>query len=388
MKFKYPLEKGGIMKRMTLLILLLLALGTMLHAQDAQMSISCSPSEIFVNNLSTSTFDPVNPMSQPILTNISIRNDSEIAFIFQVNLQIYWNSIPLLNGSGITFQSLEQIQPGMVRNLTNRDFIRQEAGSILDKPDGDISLETIINSDTVLRNAIQSGFFPDGTITFVFTASSRDSNKAVPSLAETSFTIRIKNITNIFLTFPGRPIGENPPNVSTRPVTFLWNTMYTGHNNFSLVISEFPANRPPNIDNVSTTGRMVYEGVIIDRNLFSDYLPFQDGCYYAWQVSTGLFDENNPVTVSGKQQSSQAGILKSDWFVFRYSTDLAGEDSYYQQLLAYLNMLNNPVIQNVFAQGYRITGAVFSEGNASTGIDAVNLVKPLVGKQIDVVFSE
>jgi hypothetical protein len=375
------------MKRFTFLILMLLILCGVLYAQDPQMSIQCSPSEIFVNNLSTATFDPINPQGQPILTTITIQNLIQHPYLFKVDMLVKWNDITIVDN--VSFDSREQLQPSnppLV--LTNRDFITQNESAIFDAPDGDVSISSIIDASSVLRNAVQSGFFPDGVITFEFKAHPILSPPEVPVTVQANFIVRIKNITNIFLTYPGVPVGENPPTVSARPVTFMWNAMSTAYNRFSLVINEFPANRPPDAGTVETSGRSVFSRNDLQSNIFSDFLPFQEGYYYAWQVSTGIIDENNPVAVSGKQESSSVGILKSQWYVFRYTTDFGATDSYYQQLLAYLNMMNNPVIQNVFAQGYRITGAVFSESQAYTGADAVDLVKPLVGKEIEVEFNE
>jgi hypothetical protein len=373
------------MNRLLHLLMLLLLCGV-LYAQDPQMSVQCSPSEIFVNNLSTSAFDPINPENQPILTTITIQNLIQHPFLFTVEMVVKWNDIVIVDN--VSFDSREQLQPSnppLV--LNNRSFITQGPGDVFNAPDGEVAISSIINASSVLRDAVQSGFFPDGTITFEFRARPTLAPPDVPVMVESSFTIRIKNITNIFLTYPGRPIGETPPVISARPVTFIWNAMSTVFNDFKLTISEFTPDNPPSIDNVETTGRQVFSGEM-QSNYFAEFLPFQDRHYYAWQVSTGIYDENNPEPVHAKQDSSVSNTLKSDWYVFRYSTDLGSTDSYYQQLLAYLNMLNSPVIQDVFARGYRVTGAVFYESQAYTGEDAVGLVKPLVGKEIEVEFTE
>jgi hypothetical protein len=368
-----------------IMLLLLLACG-LLFAQNPQLSIQCAPSEIFMNNLATSAFDPVNPQNQPILTNVRIQNMTQQPFRYCVNLNVRWNDILLVDS--IKFKSREQIQPGMPPPyLTNRDFITQNAGNVFESPDGDISLNTIINASTTLRDALQSGFFPDGTITFEFSAAPDDIYVTDPVPSVATFTIRVKNITNIFLSFPGRPIGQTPPVINARPVTFLWNSLNTAYNSYNLVIMEFTPNNPPDINSVETSGRRVYVGEHLEP-LFNEYLPFQDRHYYAWQVTSAIIDETNPVQITGKQSTSQAGEVKSEWFVFKYSSDFGSTDSYYQQLLAYLNMLNNAEIQNVFAQGFRITGAVFFEGQAYTGKDAVELVKPLIGKDITVEFTD
>jgi hypothetical protein len=375
------------MKRFTYLLLMLLVLCGALYAQDPQMSIQCSPSEVFVNNLSTGTFDPINPQAQPILTTITIQNLIQHPYLFAVDMVVKWNEITIVNN--VSFSSREQLQPSnppLV--LTNRDFIAQNAGNVFNAPDGNVSISSIIDSSPVLRNAIQSGYFPDGVITFEFKAHPILMLPEIPVTSQASFTIRIKNITNIFLTYPGLPIGENPPVVSARPVSFIWNAMSTAYNSFSIVIREFPGNLPPSPDNVENTGRSVYSRNDLQGNMLSEFIPFQDGYYYAWQISTGLIDENNPVAISGKQESSGLGVLKSQWYVFKFVSDFGATDGYYQQLLAYLNMLNSPVIQNVFSQGYRITGAVFYESQGYTGADAVDLVKPLVGKDIEVEFNE
>ncbi len=368
------------MRRIIVLLVFMLLLWVGLSAQ--QISVSCNPTNIFVNSLHTGSFDPVNPQNQPILTTVTIHNLTQTPFRFELEVIILWNMIEIVD---VTYLSKYQLHAGETRVYTNRDLITNNATNDFEAPNNEISISDIMSTNSVLRDALQAGFFPDGTLRFIIKATPLDIPN--PETTTSNYDINIKNINAIFLSYPGRPIGQNPPEVNVRPVSFLWNFINTSVNRYKLVIKEFMPDYPPDNNSVETGGKRVFNQILED-NIFTDFLPFQDKHYYAWQVSTALYNENEPLDINDEPGNPQNNILKSDWFVFKYASDFNSSSSTYQQLMLYLNMLNNEDIKYIFSQGFEVTGAVFYEGQVYTDKDAVDLVKTMLGKEIEVEITD
>ncbi len=366
------------MQRIIILLVLMLLLCGWLFSQE--ISISCSPPQIFVNSLSTGSFDPVNPLNQPVLTTVTISNLTQQAYMYDMNIAIKWNTTEITN---VTLHSRYLLHPGQPTVVTNRDLISKNAGNLFTAPDGEISITNVMEQNAVLSSALQSGFFPDGTISFVMTVTPVTS---VPTPATATFAVRIKNINSIFLTFPGKPCGQNPSNINMRPVTFLWNTVNTNANQYRLVIKEFLPTSPPNPNSVETSGNTVFDGML-DQSMFAEFLPFQDKHFYAWQVSTDLFNAQNP-HIGERDNTDQGSVLKSEWFVFKYVADQNSSNAESQQMMAIINMFNDPSLQGLFAQGYELTGVVIYEGQVYTGQEAIDLINSLLGKNLEIEIKE
>lgn len=368
------------MQRILCFVLMMLFISGLCFAQSNTVLVNCSPPQIFVNSLTTGTFDPFNSSNQPILTNITITNLSNQAIQYKMNVVIKWNETEILN---TVMNAKYSLQSGASLNLINRDLVTNSESEHFWSPQPEVSLSDVMNSHPVLRDALQAGFFPDGTLSFNFRVLDDSSNQ----LGERSFIIIIRNINAIFLTYPGRPLGQKPPEVNVKPVTFLWNTANVEYQNYRLLIKEFMPNELPTSNSIETSGRRVFEGDM-QNTLFTEFLPFQNRHYYAWQVSTGLYSASDPMILEQKAANIQSNILKSEWYVFQYIENLNEANSAYQQLLALLNMLNNPDIQFLFSKGYEITGAVIYEGQVFTGKDAVDLVRAIIGREIVVRITD
>jgi hypothetical protein len=363
------------MQRLIIATCFVLLLSGILWAQAAPLSVTFSPAQIFVNILNTGSFDPVVPSNQPMLTNLRITNISANPVDFDLHLVLKWNNAgnDLVN---VTFSALDPLAANDHIDLSNRDLITQNSSQYFEEPDSDINLDDVMNSNDILRSAMQSGYFPDGTLSFEVTVN--PTNKRLRS-ATAVFTIQVKNISSIFPSYPGKPLGQNPPQVNLKPVTFLWNSINTTANTFHLVIKEFAPGNPPSPGTVETSGRTVYDEDV-NQNLFDGFLPFQNGCYYAWQVSTKLFNESN-FPGSG---SAPSNTLKSMWNAFLYSEGIASSDPGNMQLTAIMNMLNDPAIMALFNQGYTPTGIVLADGHIYSGQEAIDLLNTLIGKNIQV----
>jgi hypothetical protein len=375
---------GGNMQRIVLLLTLMTLLCGGLFAQE--ISINCSPPQIFVNSLSSGSFDPVNPNNQPVLTSITISNLTQQAYMYDMNIAIKWNQTEIINA---TFHSINPLRHDQPVVFSNRELISRDARNYFTAPDGEISITNVMEQNPVLSSALQSGFFPDGTISFVMTVTPVSSaiNTSVQGIPGTAtFSIRIKNINSIFLTYPGKPCGQTPSDINMRPVTFLWNTVNTNANQYRLVVKEFVPNSLPNPGSVETGGNVVFDGVL-QESMFAEFLPFQDKHYYAWQVSTSLYNESHYL-IENKDNATHSAELKSEWYVFRYTADQNASSGTNEQIMAVLNLFNDPSLQSLFAQGYELTGVVIYEGQVYTGQEAIDLINSLLGKNLEIEIKE
>jgi len=364
------------MRRLTAVCVILCSFCGLLTAQTEPLSLVFSPPAISVNALNLAAFDPANAGNQPFLTDLTITNVSGAPVDFDLNLVVTWNN-PSHQLVNLVFPTNQPIQPGEQWLIRNRDLFTDQPGIHLGKPVGSIDVIQMMESDPILASAAEAGRFPDGKLHFDVTLTPRDKKLRAVSA---SCVISITNITSIFPAYPGKPAGQAPPKVNLKPVTFLWHSLLTGFNSFRLTIREFDA--APKASTVESAGRLFFEGDI-DSGIFSEFLPFQRLYYYAWRVQTTLVNESNFLDVSRSRN-----YLSSPWYVFQYDDSHSGIDTVSQELLALLNLLNDPKIRELLNAGYLPTGIVIQDGQAYTGQAAVNLVNTLAGKAIDVEITE
>ncbi len=364
---------GGTMKRLTLTFLVFGLFGYML---SAAITAQFTPSSIDVNVLNTTSFDPDSPHSQPIMAQLIVRN-TDLETRFDLRVIVKWNGAEILSAY---MRSREPIAEGGQLVLTNRDFLHTGTNELFSRMPGftnSMAMEDILNHSPVLKGAVMAGYFPDGTLLQEVSVKTIDeTNWSTP----TSFSIIIRNASSIFLAHPGVPIGSNPTTMSTKPLTFMWNSTATGFNEFSIMIKQFAPNSPPTSSNVNNTGTIFYQSNNVSGGTFSEFLPFMDNNFYAWRISTGVYNEAAP---AGSRYP--AGTAHSNWFVFKFSSDTSqgsGQDTA-QELLGLLNMLNNSFLQSLLSN-FSLTGTIILDGQVYTGQDALNLIKELQGKELTI----
>lgn len=336
-----------------------------------------TPSGIQVNQLSTFSFDPVNPQSQPLLTTLRLTND-QMEQKVKLRVELSWNNNEIIGPNDAIFISIQNLAPGQVLQMSNRELITNTDNQYF-KPDGSININIVdlIEDLATLEEAILSGYFPDGKMELKVSAWP-ELNPA--DVAYASFTITIRNAGAINLISPGALIGQNVPSLSDLPVSFIWNSVNTGFNTQTLVVREYPPNNPPSLSNIHSTGTEVFRSEGVVSSGFSEYLPLNGDYYYAWQVFTDRYDEYNPnVSRNGYQDNPYA----SSWFVFRYKADEGGDQSP-EDVQAILTMLKNPALLNLINMGYTPTGEVIYEGRTYRGQDAIDILNSLIGKEIEV----
>lgn len=360
--------------RHTLLMVLVLLIAVTASAQNRGLTATFTPASLNVNMLYTTSFDPFAPHNQPLLTTLEIRNTLNESYPVDLQVRVLWNGNTLVTAGFRTKDGMGIPANGSFY-LSNRDLITNQSSTHFVKLDAAIDLQDIINASNLLKNAVLSGFFPDGTIT-IGIAVKRTGAPAWAS--ETAFSITVQNIGNIYAVYPGSPMGGVPPMMS--PTGYLWNALFTPFNTFNLMIKEFPPNNAPTASNIETSGTLLYGNPApMTGNSFSDFLPYRDNHYYAWQVSSTLFTETNPL--SGRSLGS-AGVVKSNWYVFQYSAS-SDTDDRQNEFFTLLSLLNNPLILNLLNSGWRPTGTVIYNGRLETGPNALEMLNSLIGQAIE-----
>lgn len=367
------------MKRLLFISGIILLLPFICAAQ-ANLQVNFMPSMIKVNSFNTTSFDPMDPGSQPIITTLSIHNPNPTPTRIDLKVAIYWNNFLLAQ---TVFCSKENYTLGSCR-LTNRDLITSEPNPNFEFKGGSsgLSLDDILNASSTLKSAILAGHFPDGEFRFKvwvreFDYASWEGEDNSPSA---EFKIIIQNAGNLTLLSPGIPIGQIPVKVSGLPISFLWNSQLTGFNEYKLVIREYSPENRPTVNNVERTGAVFYETPAgkNESSGFSDFLPFADGNYYAWRVSTSMVNEYNPIMRNGDSNE-----LFSEWFVFQYVSEQEANNAV-SEFQTHLNMLQNNTLQNLQLSGYIPVGVVIINGRTYSGLEAINLIDALQGQDISV----
>lgn len=341
------------------------------------------PASIQLNELSAATFDPENTEGQPLLTTLTIHNTGSTDQVVYLRIRITWNDKQIVD---TYFESREAINADERIYLSNVDLFTTNSNQYFHKiSGGNTTLQGIMNVDPTLKQALLSGYFPDGTIKADI--SLRAKNEANYQHAST-FTIKVHNTGAVTLFSPGQPIGNNPPQVSTKPVSFMWNTVNTGFNKAWLTIKEFPQTLPPTQGSVEITGSVFYETQneteaqeLINNFMFSDYLAFNDGCYYAWQITLDRFSENNPHSPSRRPNDSSS--IKSDWHVFQYVTD-GGVVGNMSELKALLMSLDNRFVNTLISAGFDPVGNVILNGRNYSGHEAIRVLQEVMLRDIDI----
>ncbi len=355
----------------TLSVFLLPVLG---YAQGS-FSLNFFPNSVEVNSMSTSSFDPFVPDSQPLLTTLKITNNGSPERI-DLKVGVLWNGHFLVES---TFESFNNLDGSLY--LTNRDLITNQSSTYFQtKGEATLSIDAIVKSNSLLKSAVYAGYFPDGDLQIRIWVRSYAPEAWVIDPYSTGyqeFAIRIRSAGNINLISPGVAVGQTPPQINNAPIMFIWNSLATGINDYRLIIREYAPNYIPNLNTVANTGNVFYETPLglSEQSGFSSYLPFVNGNYYAWKIQTALSNEYNHGT-TGNNAS-----LNSDWNVFKYiiETDDTVSISEFQ---ARLNMLNNSDLLNFYMQGYKPVGVIEFEGKTYSGQDALNLIESLVGQDI------
>lgn len=326
----------------------------------------------FYNVLRVASFDTQAPENQPVFFRIRVNNTSSETFITPyLYFSLKMNSTYLID-EGTNTRYLSQIPPGILPPFTNREIFTETDLGLFSGVD--ISVDDILNRIPGLRDVVlNTGLFPDGSYTFVLQFKDSITNTEISPPVHISFEVR--NPSGIFLISPGIALGGRIPDISSSPASFVWssNLARFPENPFTLIVKEFDDPSLLSSDFVETGGQVIAEVVIPDVNYFSDYIPLQEGRYYAWQVSTEILDP----TVATQP------VIRSPYYVFRYSTDSAFDNKVaVDAIRTYLYSLNIQWITELLNTGYNPTGVLNYDGAVWSGDGAVNLLNDIGSRQV------
>ncbi len=364
------------MKRLTYIFVLLLISGG-LFAQG--FTVNFTPKSLKVNRLDAVAIDPINPDTQPHLTTLTVSNSQSVPAKAEFQVQVKWNTTWLVKEGEAMLRTVDPIAQNAPLVISNRDLLTNVGGIDLES-DMNIDIVDAAESNPLLRDALLAGYFPDGTLEF---------HVSVRALGSTTwddsdvFKLTIKNAGAIYLSSPGKHINQVPPLVTGLPQSFIWNAVATGFNDQYLVIKEFAPSDMPNSNTVENRGSVVYRSPMGVQSGFAEFIPFNQGCFYAWQVYMPLYDGFNPLS---EVKVDDPGILKSPWYVFKYSEDQNNDTA--GEISGLLNGLQNNLIMNILLQGYKPTGEIWYNGRSYSGQEALDLIESLKGKNFRVEIKD
>lgn len=363
------------MKRIYLMIVLMIFTGALLASFDLRFT----PASLTVNRFSTFDLDPINPLNQPVYTTLHINNLGE-STKFDLEVQIIWNNTPIIGENALILKSREALDTGSPISFNNQDLV-SNSGGIHFSVVGNIDILNAVKKVPKLEEALMAGYFPDGKLSFNVRIRPEGSRTWQEPA---TFSINVKNSSAIHLISPGVRINQVPPKLSSLPLIFNWYGFLADFNEEILVLREYPPSQIPQSQNVEHTGKEVFrmEGV---QSGFSEYLPLNEGCYYAWQVYSPQYTGENPLL--GAKNGDNAPRISSPWYVFQYVKS-EQEEQEHTEINNQLQFLNNPLILNLLLAGYSATGEVILDGRIYKGQEALDILESLQGKVLEIEIKD
>ncbi len=352
-------------------LIAIMSLSLFSYAQD--ISISLNPQYQFYNVLPVSSFDYQNPGNQPLFFTVTASNTTgEPIDEFYLTYSLGWNDEPLIDFE-TRARNRESLAADTPLIFNNQDILVETGSRYFFRPVPTLTLAEIVDRIPDFRDVIiNTGMLPDGV--YLFTVRLVDANDQLLS-NEDNMVIRVMNPGGIFLVSPGVSLGNTIPAVSSIPVSFIWssNLASSPQNPFRLVIKEFDDPSLLSPDFIEMEGLTIAEIDNLQNTYYSDFIPLQDGKYYAWQISTELIDP----TVS-----IPPGIT-SPYYVFRYVEDASyDQEGAMNAIRMYLLSLNINWVTELLNSGFDPSGIIDYNGTVWTGSGAENLIFELQNRQV------
>ncbi|MDD3535004.1 MAG: hypothetical protein PHC50_02525 [Candidatus Cloacimonetes bacterium] len=364
------------MKRIYLITVLVIFTTALL----ANFNLSFTPRTLTVNRFSTFELDPINPLNQPNYTTLHISNLGE-STKFDLEVQILWNTTPIIGENALILKSTEVFEAGGQLDYSNQDLVNN-SGGIHFSVSGNIDILKAVKKVPKLEEALMAGYFPDGKLSLQVRI--RPANTRTWQEPAAVFAFTIKNSSAIHLLAPGARINQVPPKLSNLPLIFNWHSFLADFNEEILVLKEFPPMQIPQSQNVEQAGKEVFRMPAVHSG-FSEYLPLNEGCYYAWQVYSPQHTGSNPL--ADAKNVNNAPRISSPWYVFQYVKS-EQEEQQHAELDNLLQFLNNPLIMNLLLAGYSATGEVILDGRVYKGQEALDILESLQGKVLEIEIKD
>ncbi len=373
------------MKKVLICLIVLTMSFAFLYGQSVQ--ISGSPRVNEFNQFNMAQIDPERPLAQPPVFDWAITTTpatGETQLPFGLNVKFFWDrvSVPLLDYDLITRDFVWDM-----RNIsvTNRDILSSVDTQYFTQTGSGISLDALFDVAPELEDVVlNTGLLPDGTYTFTLTAydlTGENDEIGDTELGSNTMTFIVTNSNSIFLNQPGAKLGGFIPILNNNTVVFGWQTNLAGINDFKITIREYELRDDLVGHELDYSGRLFTEIEGLMSNVHVQFLPFNDGYYYAWKVSTGMITESST--------SGDAVTLESDYNVFRFEEDTSSETNQLSdKIIELLRSINNPEINALLDEGMVPTQQVVTEENWLSGEDAIKKLTEFIAKPVNVEIKE
>jgi hypothetical protein len=309
-----------------------------------------------------------------MIFTLNIQNSPPVGYY--MNMKLDWNGVNLFD----TYLQAKIVQEQIT--VTNQNLFVTNGSIYFRTPEPNINLSSIFDNNEDFKNIIlNTGRFPDGIYLFTLRAVNDPQEQILISNVET-FSLEIRNANAIYLLSPGVQLGGMIPTINNLPINFLWNSNLIGINNivpglgtFTLTIREFDQVGDIQLDNIDN-GQVFRQITDLIGSNYSEFIPFESGKYYAWQISTPLADPSitNPL---------DQPTLQSPWIVFKYVVEgSAAGTTPEDEIVIILTNLNDPQVNGTLNDEFKPTGNVYVDDQLFSGMGALQQLQRLSGKVI------
>ena len=377
------------MKKIVLYILFL-SMVMMLTAQSINITPAFESRQY--NRFNIAQIDPDLPHSQPIIFSWTInRNPDNMneSIPFALNVRLTWSgvNVPLLDYQVVAKTDLWTMN---TIPITNRDILTSMDSDKFVTIGSGISLNELFDAAPVLEDVVlDTGLLPDGTYLLSIQAYPFDEEtgsigtNSISGIGDREF--KVKNANAIFLNQPGAKMGGTIPQIHNNIVVFNWQSNLLIDpllgDGFKLTIKEFERKDDMTGRDLERVGRefMVIED--IPSSVYSGFIPFTDGYYYAWKVSAPISTESAP--------DGDALQIESEYKVFHFVEDTSStSNQIILEIAELLRQFGDNGVNSLLDGGNVPTTNVITEESWLSGEKAVKKIKEFIGKSVTIKITE
>ena len=372
------------MKKIVLYVLFIV-IALMLNAQ----SISVTPVPGFgqYNRFNIAQIDPDQPFSQPVIFSWDINRDQASgtdSLPFTLKVKLTWNNLTLLD---YELTAKEDFWTQNEERVTNRDVLTSIDSRKFYVGAEMISIDNLFDAAPALEDVVlNTGLLPDGVYSLSIQANSP---VTIPSLSnKASINFEVKNANAIFLNQPGAEMGGAIPQLHNNIVVFNWQSNLVGLTEYKLTIKEFERKDDMIGRDLERVGRefMVIDALI--SSVYSGFLPFTDGYYYAWKVSAPIYSESTDYNPDIETQSSSLSV-QSEYKVFHFVEDTSSTSNQITlEIAELLRQFGDNGVNSLLDGGNVPTTNVITEESWLSGEKAVKKIKEFIGKSVTIKITE
>ncbi|MDP8231101.1 MAG: hypothetical protein P9L91_00365, partial [Candidatus Zophobacter franzmannii] len=299
---------------------------------------------------------------------------------FTLDVVLTWNGLTLLD---YELTAKDDFWTQSVVSVTNRDVLTSIISDKFEVGTDMISIDDLFTAAPALEDVVlNTGLLPDGNYSLSIQANSPITNPSLSNKASINFTV--KNANAIFLNQPGAEMGGTVPQLHNNIVVFNWQSNLfnpSSGKGFKLTIKEFERKDDMTGRDLERVGRefMVIED--IPSSVYSGFIPFTDGYYYAWKVSAPISTESAP--------DGDALQIESEYKVFHFVEDTSSTSNQITlEIAELLRQFGDNGVNSLLDGGNVPTTNVITEESWLSGEKAVKKIKEFIGKSVTIKITE